>query len=531
MNLTLAFPLLSTVDYGFPVNEAFSILSDCVSKFLADNNDLTLLLVEPAVNNGLNLSIFQGPVQQQVKLLESIWNPRFRAIIGDISNLHTIENIPNVLAIVNSSNQRFSEKGGYTNQLIHQKAGKELYTRCSELYKKKQKGEVYPVRLSESNLMRRQEGYRFVFLVLGPNLRSDKPDCESSLETASKVLRSCYENMFAKFKELVEGEERERERERGNEKDNKEEKMKEQEEEREIQKVVYLPDRSVIQDRDSRIEQTDRQTDTDNQEVRGMRSDAWDEDISLVAIPSMRSACSGCADLGRMRYDATQRDTPLHTGFNRNILYDYIRADMSSRTRSAIFYQTHDCVVVYDAYPKARVHLLLMLRHGLSPPVDSALDITSVHATSINTLHTLARAIAGCETIKAAAQGYSIRLGYHAIPSLRPLHLHLVSNDMQSVYMKTKAHWNSFTTEFFIDISTIEDVLCLKQTATRSYDSSENYIRDEKLVLESDTKKRLLSYEVYEGFLSRLLRCHGCGRSFKNMPQLKRHVAVCECID
>lgn len=40
-------------------------------------------------------------------------------------------------------------------------------------------------------------------------------------------------------------------------------------------------------------------------------------------------------------------------------------------------------------------------------------------------------------------------IGYHMSPSMQRLHLHVVSKDFNSDYLKTKKHWNSFNTEFF----------------------------------------------------------------------------------
>jgi Scavenger mRNA decapping enzyme C-term binding len=45
-----------------------------------------------------------------------------------------------------------------------------------------------------------------------------------------------------------------------------------------------------------------------------------------------------------------------------------------------------------------------------------------------------------------------IRVGYHGNPSLRPLHLHVISQDLDGRAMKTLKHWNSFTTPFFCEV-------------------------------------------------------------------------------
>ena len=43
-----------------------------------------------------------------------------------------------------------------------------------------------------------------------------------------------------------------------------------------------------------------------------------------------------------------------------------------------------------------------------------------------------------------------MRAGFHAVPSMRPLHLHLLSLDHDSEALKHKKHWNSFATPFFV---------------------------------------------------------------------------------
>lgn len=43
------------------------------------------------------------------------------------------------------------------------------------------------------------------------------------------------------------------------------------------------------------------------------------------------------------------------------------------------------------------------------------------------------------------------KIGYHLSPSMERLHLHVISNDLVSSCLKTKLHWNSFTTKLFLD--------------------------------------------------------------------------------
>lgn len=45
------------------------------------------------------------------------------------------------------------------------------------------------------------------------------------------------------------------------------------------------------------------------------------------------------------------------------------------------------------------------------------------------------------------------RCGYHGIPSLQPLHLHIISQDFDSVRIKKLRHYNSFTTGGWSELS------------------------------------------------------------------------------
>lgn len=42
------------------------------------------------------------------------------------------------------------------------------------------------------------------------------------------------------------------------------------------------------------------------------------------------------------------------------------------------------------------------------------------------------------------------KIGYHAKPSMQRLHLHVISRDFHSPWLKTKKHWNSFNSPFLL---------------------------------------------------------------------------------
>ncbi len=95
------------------------------------------------------------------------------------------------------------------------------------------------------------------------------------------------------------------------------------------------------------------------------------------------------------------------------------------------------------------------------------------------------------------------RMGYHAIPSMKQVHMHLISQDFDSDTLKHKKHWNSFTTRFFIDSKRL--IAMLEDHGSVFFDKHE-----------------------YEALLAVELKCCFCGLEIKTMPSLKSHIKECK---
>ena len=124
-------------------------------------------------------------------------------------------------------------------------------------------------------------------------------------------------------------------------------------------------------------------------------------------------------------------------GFSPNILYSYV--DNPSQHYPFIYQETTNCVVIYDVYPKAYLHLLILpKRHFISAQTCS--EVSPNHLLQIKEMHDLAREIAHTAEanglLPSAWKKEDILIGYHTIPSLRPLHIHLISNDLCSPFLK-----------------------------------------------------------------------------------------------
>ncbi|XP_035746674.1 aprataxin isoform X1 [Egretta garzetta] len=154
-------------------------------------------------------------------------------------------------------------------------------------------------------------------------------------------------------------------------------------------------------------------------------------------------------------------------------------------------YKDEKTVVIKDKYPKARYHWLILPWD----PISSLKSVTRDHLELLEHMHAV-----GQKMIKQcpARENLEFRLGYHAIPSMSQLHLHVISQDFDSPALKTKKHWNSFTTDYFLNS---EDVI--------------EMVRSKGKVTVKDHVSELLKLP---------LRCHCCKQQLSTIPQLKEHL-------
>ncbi|KAK8960110.1 Transcription factor bHLH140 [Platanthera guangdongensis] len=154
-----------------------------------------------------------------------------------------------------------------------------------------------------------------------------------------------------------------------------------------------------------------------------------------------------------------------------------------------------DYVVINDLYPKAKKHILVISR---LPRVDSLADIRRENLPILKKMHDVG--LKWAEKFCSHDPSLVFRLGYHSIPSMRQLHLHVISQDFDSSHLKKKKHWNSFNNKFFRD-------------------SIDSMIEIEKIGSATIEHEKLLSSE---------LRCHRCKSAHPNIPRLKSHIATCK---
>ncbi|KAJ3168560.1 hypothetical protein HDU88_001450 [Geranomyces variabilis] len=149
-----------------------------------------------------------------------------------------------------------------------------------------------------------------------------------------------------------------------------------------------------------------------------------------------------------------------------------------------------DLVAMKDKFP-ARKHYLVMPRA----------DIESLSALDRSHVRLLDAMKAQADELIAQAPGCRFRTGFHAVPSMRHLHMHVISEDFDSPALKNKKHWNSFTSPFFKNFQEVRALL--ETTGAVVFDKA-----------------------THEEMLKGPLLCHVCKKEMKTIPTLKEHIKV-----
>ncbi|XP_070684090.1 aprataxin isoform X2 [Pempheris klunzingeri] len=154
-------------------------------------------------------------------------------------------------------------------------------------------------------------------------------------------------------------------------------------------------------------------------------------------------------------------------------------------------YKDDKVVVIKDKYPKARYHWLVLPWQSIS----SLKALREEHCDLVKHMQQVAE-----QMVQQCPDSSSLRFrtGYHAIPSMSHVHLHVISQDFDSPCLKNKKHWNSFTTDHFIESHDVIQML--------------------------ETNGRVTVKEGSSELLKLPLRCHMCRKELPTIPALKEHL-------
>ncbi|KAL0338161.1 UNVERIFIED_CONTAM: Transcription factor [Sesamum angustifolium] len=446
---TLAFPSISTADFQFNLEKASDIIVEKVEEFISRIGKARLVLVDLSQGSKI-LSLVKTKAAHK-----NIDSNKFFTFVGDITRLHSQRGLHcNVIA--NAANWR-----GGVNAAIFKAAGSALEIATKEKAVSLSPGKSVIVPLSSSSPLFAREGVTHVIHVLGPNMNPMRPDClKDDYVQGCKILREAYSSLFEGFVSIVRSHGLASMHNSG----------------RPLESGGF---QEVIPTNDDQKAKREADYESEkNKKYKGLRRD-------------LKSCASNSMDEEKIQ-DKSVNMTKSWASWAQ-ALHDV--AMHPNKHKSVVLEISDDVLVMNDAYPKAQRHLLVLARvDGL----DSIADIRREHIPLLKTMHAVG--LKWAVKFLNENKSLSFRLGYHSVPSMRQLHLHVISQDFDSNHLKNKKHWNSFTTPFFLDsvdlIKELEDV--------------------GRVTLKDD---KCLAME---------LRCHRCRSAHPNIPRLKAHISSCQ---
>ncbi|KIR30433.1 aprataxin [Cryptococcus deuterogattii 99/473] len=205
--------------------------------------------------------------------------------------------------------------------------------------------------------------------------------------------------------------------------------------------------------------------------------------------------------------------------------YATLSDPQSSLPPSKLLFSNSNTMVVFDAYPKAKYHFLVLPRYPFPPQSDPDSDESIVSIETLDDLKSLLlkagpdereeiiRAMAETareveemikdEMLKTEGFEWRIDVGFHAIPSMKHIHLHVISEDRISPSLKSKKHYNSFRPDlgFFIPIMEVQ-----------------RWLQDDRTMLD-----RVETLSATQTLLKTPLTCFKCDEPMNNIEKLKQH--------
>ncbi|KAI3988982.1 hypothetical protein MKX01_016553 [Papaver californicum] len=451
---TLAFPSISTADFQFNHEKASDIIIEKVGEFLDKIGNGRLVLVDLTSGSRI-LNLVKVKAEQK-----NIDSSKFFTFVGDITQLYTKGGLRcNVIA--NAANWRLKPRGGGVNAAIFNAAGPALEIATKEAAGDAgciEPGSALTVPLPSTSQLHKREGVTHVIHVLGPNMNPKRPDClNSDYDKGCKILREAYSSLFEGFASIV--------------------RTLTEEFNKNPSKRSSIDPSSPIDQRSKRegIFESDS-----NKKYKGLKLEVG---VQQKSEPTERKNESGATGDGATKVWGSWAQS-LHR----------IAMDPEKYNKDVLEI-LDDVVVLNDLYPKARRHLLVVARKD---GLDRLTDVRMEHLPLLRIMQDVGMKWA--TKLISDEPSLVFRLGYHSDPSMRQLHLHVVSQDFNSTHLKNKKHWNTFNTAFFLDsVDVIEEI-------------------------EKCGKAKLNNNE---GLMSVELRCNKCRSAHPNIPRLKSHISHC----
>ncbi|MCL7026540.1 hypothetical protein MKW94_014170 [Papaver nudicaule] len=471
---TLVFPSISTAYFQFDPEIASDIIVEKVEEFLDKIGNGRLVLVDLTPGSSILNSVKVKATQRNID------SDKFFTFVGDITQLYTKGGLRcNVIA--NTTNCLLKPGGGGVNEAIFNAAGPALEIATKEVAAGIGYGSALTVPLPSTSPLYIREGVTHVIHVLGPNMNPLGPDClNNDYDKGCQILREAYSSLFESFASIVRTIATEFSKEPS-----------------ESQSIILSP-HSDRKGKRGAVFESGR-----NKKLKGPKVVYSEPKIAtgvqLVSESNdiRRSSQCGYTDATGIRIQS-ERDgicggtTKVWEEWAHSLHH---RAKDPVRYNQEVIEILDDVVVLYDLYPKARRHLLVVLRKD---GLDRLADVRKEHLPLLKIAH----AVGVKWAMKFIFDEPSLvfRLGYHSDPSMRQLHLHVISQDFDSARLKKHKHWNIFNTAFF---------------------------RDSADVIEEIEKHGQANLYDDESLMSAELRCNRCKSAHRGLSRLKSHIRHC----
>ncbi|XP_010490579.1 PREDICTED: transcription factor bHLH140 isoform X2 [Camelina sativa] len=436
---TLAFPSISTADFQFDLEKASDIIVEKAEEFLPKVGTARLVLVDLSHGSKI-LSLVKAKASQK-----NIDSASFFTFVGDITKLRS-EGGLHCNVIANATNWRLKPGGGGVNAAIFKASGPDLETATRVRANTLLPGKAVVVPLPSTCPLHNAEGITHVIHVLGPNMNPNRPDnLNNDYTKGCKTLREAYTSLFEGFLSVVQDQ----------------------------SKFPKRSNETAASDSGENIKEHSER----NKKYKGSQDKAVVNNMESGSLEDTRDSGK------KMSKEWSTWALALHT-----------IAMHPERHENIVLEFSDNIVVINDQYPKARKHVLVLARQE---SLDGLEDVRKENLQLLQEMHNVG--LKWVDRFQNEDASLIFRLGYHSVPSMRQLHLHVISQDFDSDSLKNKKHWNSFTSSFFRDsVDVLEEV-------------------------KSQGKANVASEDLLKGEL----RCNRCRSAHPNIPKLKSHVRSC----
>ncbi|KAF8683810.1 hypothetical protein HU200_044745 [Digitaria exilis] len=472
---TLAFPSISTADFQFDLDRASDIIVDTAADFLQKFDDLRLVLVDLSEKSRI-LSLVKEKASKK-----SIDGNRFFTFVGDITQLHTRGGLQ-CSVIANAANWRLKPGGGGVNAAIFNAAGESLQHATKKCADALRPGTSVAVPLPSVSPLQQREGVTHVIHVLGPNMNPMRADyLKNDYAKGCKILHEAYNSLFENFASIAQSHIGKQNGKSGAE----------------------MPAYEGTSPNDTKMKREDNHGSERMKKhklIPPTVTAKQHNDCTKANVPNYHDKSMTSSAAPNQAREGDNKKSGVVTsktwGSWAQSLYELAMNPEKYKNTDSILEISDEFVVLKDLYPKAKRHVLVVSR---TDGLDSLANVKTEHLPLLRRMHSAG--VNWAQKFLGEDPSLVFRLGYHSVPSMRQLHLHIISQDFNSTSLKNKKHWNSFSTPFFLDSVDVIEEIEQHGSATTSSD------------------EKVLAME---------LRCHRCRSAHPNIPKLKSHIASCK---